>query len=235
GMATSGVRLFIAGSGTVNFSYYITGGVSAPLAVSSQPYNDGRWHYSVGTFDGSQITLYVDGVRVGAASSTNPIEYGSGFTRIGSTAYSSQLFTGSLFGGRLDDVRVYNRPLIPSEVNQLYASAAFTRFFSIENICRATTGLNQITGVTSSTSCSSGILDPSTQKIAAYTRWLGGSNIGEVRIEDYVTRWKNSVFRQTDWSGGAGVSGPTPESLSSFSTSTNVNFSEPGFIQIQGF
>lgn len=78
-------------------------------------------------------------------------------------------------------------------------NALYTRYLTIENVCRSTAG-REVTG--SGTSCAGGsALDPSTQKITAFVSWRGGDTVA---LNEYFFRWKNKVCAQTDWSGGAG-------------------------------
>jgi len=46
-----------------------------------------------------------------------------------------------------------------------------------------------------------GVEDPSTQKIKIKVSYQAGE---DVIIEKYLTRWRNEIFIQSDWSGGSG-------------------------------
>ncbi len=83
---------------------------------------DGNWHFVVGTFDGTTIRLYVDGVEVG-----------SGTVYPGAIEYllpdSNDLFIGNYpgcemheFVGAIDDVTVWERALSAAEVPVLMAA-----------------------------------------------------------------------------------------------------------------
>lgn len=65
------------------------------------------------TYDGSTLSLYVNAMRVGTASSGAPQNLGS-TCQIGS-GYQNRNFTGTL-----SDVRIYNRELTAGEVLELY-------------------------------------------------------------------------------------------------------------------
>lgn len=88
-----------------------------PYSVSA-----GDWHYI--TFVAKATNdweLYVDGLFVdGDTTSCNP----TGFTKIaiGNLAYSGGFLC---FNGQLDDIRVYNRALAKSEVNDLYKESLY--------------------------------------------------------------------------------------------------------------
>jgi len=108
----------------------------------------------------------------------------------------------------------------------------YASFFSVENVCRDDT-INDIAGVMPCIGGSSE--DPSTQKVTVYTRWPTGQSTTELKVPDYLTRWENAVFQQTDWSGGPANEPPVSEPSDKFSVSTNINFSSSGVIKIQGF
>ncbi|PIR06364.1 hypothetical protein COY65_00380 [Candidatus Jorgensenbacteria bacterium CG_4_10_14_0_8_um_filter_39_13] len=109
----------------------------------------------------------------------------------------------------------------------------YALFFSIENVCRSDDSSSTITGTAPCVSGSSD--DPSTQKITSYAQWQAGGKTTQVTIFNYLTRWKNKVFKQTDWSGGSGQEGPLTDPNNQYASSTNVNASTSGSIKIQGF
>ncbi len=87
--------------------------------------NVGNWEFLVGTFDGTTLRSYVDGVLVSSSNYTGLIDacVGGGL-RFG---YGWVSFPHS-FNGLLDDIAIYNRALSECEIKQLYDqnSAAVT-------------------------------------------------------------------------------------------------------------
>ncbi|MEM8535865.1 MAG: LamG domain-containing protein, partial [Chloroflexota bacterium] len=83
---------------------------------SEQSVNDGEWHHVAITRDDAtnEIQVFVDGQLSTTGTSGDP-ERNSRAWSIGRVDYSMQSFPGSL-----DDVRMYNRPLSASEIEQLY-------------------------------------------------------------------------------------------------------------------
>jgi len=79
--------------------------------------NDGLWHHIAVSVSGTTATFYKDGQIDGTVTTNVPSSY-SGTRAIGARKDGLSPFTGSI-----DDVRVYNRALTPSEVSQLYAWA----------------------------------------------------------------------------------------------------------------
>jgi hypothetical protein len=86
--------------------------------------NDNNWHHVVGTYDRSTTTakIYIDGIL----KNTNPS------ISTGPTSNTQPLLIGSRsgaagFGGSISGIKIYNRALIASEVQQNY-NATKTRF-----------------------------------------------------------------------------------------------------------
>jgi chitodextrinase len=112
-----------------NDNYYLDAVTGAPVAgvtlststnsntfgPSALPTN--TWTHLAETFDGSTIRLYVNGVQVGSTAlngtlltSTNPLEIGSDH------------IYGQYFQGTIDEVRIYNVALTPSQIQADMAS-----------------------------------------------------------------------------------------------------------------
>ena len=102
----------VAGKVTAAFD-----GSSAGAPSSSSAYNDGKWHNVVAENNGNLTTVYVDGASVVSYSETISSDL-SAVTDV--STIGSQFNGTSLFGGTIDDVRIYNRALSASEVKQLY-------------------------------------------------------------------------------------------------------------------
>jgi hypothetical protein len=89
---------------TDNSHYYI---------ATTETYNDGNWHLFVGNYDGTKLSIYVDGVLKvsGSASYTIGNEMN---IRIGADSYLS------FFNGIIDDVRIWKRALSKNEILALF-------------------------------------------------------------------------------------------------------------------
>jgi hypothetical protein len=85
---------------------------------------DGKWHFVVGTYDGSAVRLYVDGTQVGNGTPDS--------ARIGyDLAGANHLYIGQYpscdneeFVGAIDEPTVWNRTLTPFEVYASYRTLA---------------------------------------------------------------------------------------------------------------
>jgi len=89
------------------------------------PIGPGDWHHVVGTYDGTQLQLYVDGVAVGSprphTGTILPMPKG-GFVAIGSEdgRRTNDPNEPRYFKGSIDEVGIYRRALTPDEVLRLF-------------------------------------------------------------------------------------------------------------------
>lgn len=80
----------------------------------------GKWHYVAGTFDGTYRKIYVDGVLV--KNVKIPSNIYAGVADLGIGAYiRSPTSVATYFNGLIDEVRIYNRALTATEIQQHYA------------------------------------------------------------------------------------------------------------------
>jgi hypothetical protein len=184
---------------------------------------DGNWHHLALTYNGAALVSYIDGAQTATNPVTGAITTGSP-TNIGN-------YGGYYANGYIDDVRIYNRALSANEVKQLYSSNIFKRFFYVENACRTNDASSSISGVNP---CGMGSSDdPSTQKVTSVVQWTTSAGAGQATLSDFVTRWKNAIFQQTDWSGGVGGGSPVTSPGNTFSSSSGADFTDGSF-RIQG-
>jgi len=88
--------------------------------VGNTRVDDGQWHHVAGTYDGSRLSLYIDGrldnfeFAFGGKIALNDRD-----VRIGDT--TDQLYKGARYwSGLIDDVRIYNQALTEAEIKVLY-------------------------------------------------------------------------------------------------------------------
>src|ERR1041384_1508794 len=94
-------------------------GVSHELVLDAVPLN--QWFHCVGTYDGSVQKLYVNGVLVTNSSWIGTIDWDQNQECNHPDAIGGDpCFIDGLFDGSLDDVRIYNRALSASEIQQLF-------------------------------------------------------------------------------------------------------------------
>ena len=106
------------------------------FVMSPSNYSDGNWHYAVGTYDGSAVKLYVDGVQVASnlttttplllllpppPSGTIPDNTGIQPVRIGANSLRlDDDKNAGYFIGSIGEIRVWNRSLSVQEVAAAY-------------------------------------------------------------------------------------------------------------------
>lgn len=76
-----------------------------------------QWHFYTGTFDGGSRKVYIDGVLVSTDYQSGRILSNSNNLVIG-----NQYGTGEWAHAEMDDVRIYNRALSQSEIQQLFGA-----------------------------------------------------------------------------------------------------------------
>jgi hypothetical protein len=115
-------------SDNMNYGIWMTnaekvrGGFETPngiaiFATSPLSYSDGKWHYAVVTFDGSSITLYLDGIPVATKSTSgSPDSGGEEPIRMGANSQSLNNF----FIGNVDEIRVWKSALSAQQVIDAY-------------------------------------------------------------------------------------------------------------------
>ncbi len=79
-----------------------------------------QWYHFVVTYDNSNVRFYSDGILINTKTQTGSSVNNSNPLRFG----ANSLLNGDWFNGKLDDIRIYNRALTDSEVQQLYQAEA---------------------------------------------------------------------------------------------------------------
>lgn len=111
-----GYLLQISTAGKAEFA--IGDGTSAEVATGATTITDNAWHLVTGTYDGTTIRVYVDGVEDGMQASTKTPTPTTEKLQIGADEEESPGTKN--FGGRITDVRIYARVLSAGEVRALH-------------------------------------------------------------------------------------------------------------------
>jgi hypothetical protein len=96
-------RLHLNDNGTLVFSCNV-GSSTSTDATSTTVITDGNWHHVAGTFDGTSLKLYIDGVLESQVAATGSINNSSFPVYIGNNSDYLVRF----FNGNIDDVRIWN-------------------------------------------------------------------------------------------------------------------------------
>jgi parallel beta-helix repeat protein len=105
----NGLRLFIS-NGNVDDYCEVSSGTHR-LQLNT-------WNHVTGTYDGSQMTLYINGEEVASAAGDIPIGANNEPLLIGT--YGEEISWGTHLDGWLDDLRLYGRALTEEEVCALF-------------------------------------------------------------------------------------------------------------------
>ena len=84
----------------------ISGGVDRDLRGASA-LTTNTWSHLAATYNGSALTLYLNGVSIGTQAGTGSIATSTGALRLGGNTIWPEWFQGDI-----DEVRIYNRALI---------------------------------------------------------------------------------------------------------------------------
>jgi hypothetical protein len=137
-------QLYVGTDGKVYFGIY-SGGIKVVTSVATV--NNNQWHHVVGTFNGSVITLYLDGVIQGTLTAGAAENY-NGYWRIGSYKLAGWT-NGSdgYFPGTIDEVRISNIARTADEIRQAYEIGARTHNITIDFKAKLNSG-NLLVGST---------------------------------------------------------------------------------------
>ena len=86
--------------------------------TSKKPYNDGKWHFVLLSYNGTLLRLYIDGNEISYKESEGAIPDSTGDQplRIGANSLEEDKF----FTGYIDEVRIWDRGLTNNEINDIY-------------------------------------------------------------------------------------------------------------------
>lgn len=111
-IASGAVRMGIGQPGLLGLAY-------GTQRASGGTVTTGQWCHVAGTWDGTTILVYLNGVQVGTSALTGSIMTGTTPLCLG--AHFDGTNGSNFFGGEIEDVRQYNRTLTPGEIQTIYA------------------------------------------------------------------------------------------------------------------
>jgi Concanavalin A-like lectin/glucanases superfamily/Calcineurin-like phosphoesterase len=140
--------LAMTSSNTVQLFWETSAGVDK-VVTSPLTYNDGKWHFALGTYDQVTIRLYIDGKEVAnlaetAAPDNNPTDIYIGVNNGGASNF---------WNGDLDEIRIWNNDLTAREQADLFtfgtipqtAAVVYTNKFGDDNGSRIAQVIPNIT------------------------------------------------------------------------------------------
>ena len=197
-------------------------------AADADTISTNAWHHIVGTYDGEYVRLYVDG------EAQTPIACsGCDLDNAGSVLRISEAGSTEGFAGKVDEVRIYNRALSPTEVRKLYnwapgptthykfdgnandASGSNLNFTTTKSYTPGKFGKALVfEGGTAGTTASTNILDTDTHTIefwiqfTGYTSgWQGIFNYKPSGSDRSPGIWRHTSGRMLHWRYDAGNTG----------------------------
>lgn len=102
---------FYGGCANANWKYFDS---PSPIPVNT-------WTHVASTYNGSQLTIWVNGVKVGSRAITGATCTNNEPLAVGAKNAVTKGLLEAFFDGNLDDVRVYNRVLTATEIGKLAA------------------------------------------------------------------------------------------------------------------
>ncbi len=101
--------------------FFVSNGATSDwIATVSRTVNDGKWHLLAGTYDGTTVSIYVDGVLDNSkTSSIGGLQITAKGTPLVVGQESSKTGVAPMVGS-IDDVRVFNKALSATEVASLF-------------------------------------------------------------------------------------------------------------------
>lgn len=100
-----------AGYNTLGFDIWYWGGATV---LDSPPPEVSKWHQGAYTYDGERHLFFTDGLQV-AEASVSPQKGIPSLLMLGNYPGGNQFFSGVL-----DELRIYRRTLLPSEITAMY-------------------------------------------------------------------------------------------------------------------
>lgn len=135
-----------------HFRAHVGTGTGLAVLDGTMPVNTDAWYHVAMTYDGTTLRLFNNGAPDGTMAVTGAIIGGTQPLRIGGGAPANE--TQYYFPGRMDDVRLYNRALSPTEIQGLYATNSpctctaqgAIAYYKAENDFNDSVGTNNATG-----------------------------------------------------------------------------------------
>lgn len=175
---------------------------------SDNTVTNSQWNHVVVTWDGSitatNIRFFVNGQEVGYSTTTNAT--GSRVSDASQNLLIGDSTDGYVFDGKIDDLRIYNRALSPSEVEDLYHWAPGPNiYFKFDEMSGTTTYDSSGNGLTA-------VLMPGSGNIPKWTDGRFGGALEYDGVDDYAlsthaTAWDISATEDITYEAWVKMSG----------------------------
>lgn len=112
--------LYTASTGGLAFYVYDGNTFVVSPVMNAASIWDGQWHFVAGTYDGTNVSLYVDGVLFGATPANLSINYSLNNNDFSIGAYQDCPSQNLAFAGNIDEVEIFSRALTSSEILTIF-------------------------------------------------------------------------------------------------------------------
>lgn len=137
--SNTGFNVTLGGAGDLYPTVTLTNGTTQQSIVSNTPIDNTSWHNILVSWDGSNITLYVDDSIVGYAPLSGTLPGNSNLV-FGQDGTGAQYYTGLI-----SQIALFNTALNSTQVDQLYQAAYVTPTAAGPSITSVTPGSGQAT------------------------------------------------------------------------------------------
>ncbi len=194
-MFVSKRNAFVLGpqSGTKLMYFYVYVNNGWRIASFTPTFDITLWHHYAGTYDGTNVKLYIDGAPVASTTYAGNINTDTGPLYIGKDdGYSRQ------FNGLLDEVAIFNRALSDTEVLALSSSAVNPSNYSDTGLSPATPYTYRVKAYKNATcgggwEAASNRLDGTTDSLPA----PGGLTATPINTTHVDLSWTNGTTSET--------------------------------------
>lgn len=101
--------------------FYLGGSIGV-AARSGTALTAGTRNHIVGTYDGTNIRVHVNGTQVATAAASGAMPTGTGALLIGAIAVTAGGTVSDFFDGRIAEVAIYDRALTATEITEHYTA-----------------------------------------------------------------------------------------------------------------
>lgn len=122
-LAQSESYLLYLNNADINLRITTGGGTSYTDISASGLLTVNKWTYFAGTYDGSIMSIYINGTLINTAAKTGSMDNNQNVT-IGARIYTSSGGRDLFFQGQIDEVQIYNKSLSATEIFAIYNNSA---------------------------------------------------------------------------------------------------------------
>ena len=143
GRGDTSYRIDVDGTSSDLLHFNAVGGDLDGVAPAAQ-INDGKWHFVVGTYNGTEEVLYIDGVVNATAAETG---LASGNFNDFTIGEAPDYGASRAFDGNIAQVAIFNYALSPGQVQSLFYAAGIATYIETEPPASITVPLGMTTNI----------------------------------------------------------------------------------------